>query len=117
MSSYLRRRVSCTPAHERPIGPPPPIIRARIFGMDAAGRSMHEERLVQLSVPLPCLLQGYSNSAHAMQAKTVRLLTFPWERSCRRRVSVSFHCATKRYSRCRGGDGAGFSFSIFEGVL
>lgn len=82
--------------------------------MDAAGRSMHEERLVQLSVPLPCLLQGYSNLALAMQAKPVRLASISVVALLP--ATTFFQCATEAHLLCRGGEDVVFTFLLFEGV-
>lgn len=76
--------------------------------MDAAGRSMHEERLVQLSVPLPCLLQGYSNLALAMQAKPVRLASISVVALLP--ATTFFQCATEAHLLCRGGEDVMFTF-------
>lgn len=76
--------------------------------MDAAGRSMHEERLVQLSVPLPCLLQGYSNLALAMQAKPVRLASISVVALLP--ATTFFQCATEAHLLCRGGEDVVFTF-------
>jgi hypothetical protein len=73
--SHLRRRVSCNPAHERPIGPP----SADYPGPSPLTWMPRDEACTKndWSSSLPCLVQGYSNLAYAMQAKTVRLLAFP----------------------------------------
>ena len=69
---------------------------------------MHEERLVQLSVPLPCLLQGYSNLALAMQAKPLQLASISVVALLP--ATTFFQCATKLHLPCRVGVGVVFTF-------